>query len=155
SCPLSRLMPYCSKPGPVVEWKIAAPLWCAACSISEERGVLHMAIETSGSGNAAKKDPIAMDGSGAVDAAQMTQQERAEAATKLVERFSLWSGVAGLIPLPIVDVAVVAGLQLQLLRRLSKLYGVAFSDNLGKSIIASLMGSMIPASSGMGVASAL
>jgi uncharacterized protein (DUF697 family) len=42
-----------------------------------------------------------------------------------------------------------------MLRRLSQIYGVPFSSNRGKSIIASLMGSMIPATSGMGVASAL
>ncbi|HEY1363927.1 MAG TPA: DUF697 domain-containing protein [Xanthobacteraceae bacterium] len=114
-----------------------------------------MANETFGSTGAARKDPVAIATTGATDGVGITPDERAQAAAKLVDRFSLWSGVAGLIPLPFVDVATVAGLQLQLLRRLSSLYGVAFSENLGKSVIASLMGSMIPASSGMGVASAL
>ena len=114
-----------------------------------------MANETFGSAGAARKDPVAIATAGAADGVGITPDERAQAAAKLVERFSLWSGVAGLIPLPFVDVATVAGLQLQLLRRLSSLYGVAFSENLGKSVIASLMGSIIPASSGMGVASAL
>src|SRR5262245_40082437 len=110
------------------------------------RKVPQMATETAGTGTT---------GATASDASGTTDQQRDETASQLVERFALWSGAAGLIPIPVVDVATVAGLQLQLLRRLSELYGVPFSENRGKSIIASLMGSMIPATSGMGVASAL
>jgi uncharacterized protein (DUF697 family) len=91
----------------------------------------------------------------APDTAQATDEDRDAKASKLVERFALWSGAAGLLPIPLVDVAAVGGLQLQMLRRLSQIYGVPFSANRGKSIIASLMGSMIPATSGMGAASAL
>ena len=46
-----------------------------------------------------------------------------------------------------------------MLRRLSEIYGVPFSDNRGKSVIASLAGSLIPASTAtttaMGITSAL
>ena len=76
-------------------------------------------------------------------------------ASKLVERFAIWSGVAGLIPIPVVDVVAVGGLQIQMLRRLSQIYGVPFSENSGKALIASLAGSMIPATSGIGAASVL
>jgi uncharacterized protein (DUF697 family) len=85
----------------------------------------------------------------------VTDENRDAIATKLVERFALWSGVAGLVPVPFIDVVAVGGLQLEMLRRLSQLYGVPFSSNRGKSIIASLMGSMIPATSSLGVGSAL
>jgi uncharacterized protein (DUF697 family) len=78
-----------------------------------------------------------------------------ELASKLVNRFAIWSGVAGLIPLPVVDVVAVGGLQLQMLRRISQLYGIPFSENRGKALIASLGGALIPASSGIGAASAL
>jgi len=47
---------------------------------------------------------------------------------------------------PLIDIAAVAGVQLQMLRRLSEIYGVPFTDNRGKSIIASLAGSVLPAS---------
>ena len=76
-------------------------------------------------------------------------------ASKLVDKFSLWSGVAGLLPIPVVDVFAVGGLQLQMLNRLSQIYGVAFAENRGKALIASLAGSWIPATSGIGAASAL
>jgi uncharacterized protein (DUF697 family) len=79
---------------------------------------------------------------------------RKEIASKLVDRFALWSGVAGLIPVPVVDVFAVGGLQIQLLRRISQIYDVPFSENRGKALIASLAGSMIPTTSGIGAASA-
>ena len=82
-------------------------------------------------------------------------ESRDQTASKLVDRFAIWSGVAGLVPLPVVDVLAVGGLQLQMLRRLSQIYGVEFSENRGKALIAALAGCMIPATSGMGAASAL
>ena len=84
-----------------------------------------------------------------------TPEQRHETASKLVDRFSLWSGVGGLIPLPFVDVLAVGGLQLQMLRRLSQIYDVQFTENRGKALIASIAGTMIPVTSGMGAASAL
>jgi uncharacterized protein (DUF697 family) len=87
--------------------------------------------------------------------AESSSADNAELASKLVNRFAVWSGVAGLIPLPVVDVVAVGGLQLQMLRRISQLYGVPFSDNRGKALLASLGGALIPASSAIGAASAL
>ena len=80
-------------------------------------------------------------------------RERRARALKVVERSALWSGAAGLIPLPFVDLAAVGGVQLNMLRKISQIYGVPFSENRGKALIASVFGSMIPASSGMGAAS--
>jgi len=125
---------------------------CFAPRTDEEKGP-HMAQETTGAGTVERKDPAgATTGSGATE---MTDERRHELASKMVDRFSLWGGAAGLIPVPLVDVAAVGAVQLQLLRRLSQLYGVPFSENMGKSVLASLVGSIIPATSGMGVTSAL
>src|SRR6476660_8589029 len=101
-----------------------------------------MAQGTTAAGTGGIKDP----GATGLDTAAMTDQERDEAASKLVDRFSLWSGAAGLIPIPFVDMAAVGGVQLQMLRRLSEIYGVPFSENRGKSILASIAGAVIPAS---------
>jgi uncharacterized protein (DUF697 family) len=98
--------------------------------------------------------PAEMHETGKSEAA-MVMDDRRAFAEKLVERFSLWSGAAGLLPVPFVDMAAVGGLQIQMLRRISQIYGVPFSANLGKSLIASLAGAMIPASSGVGAASLL
>ena len=113
--------------------------------------------EATGSGTAEKIEPP----EGAIDSltTETTDESRDEAASKLVDRFSLWSGAAGLIPLPIVDIVAVGGVQLEMLRRLSDIYGVPFVENRGKSLIASLAGSVLPASTAtttaMGVTSAL
>lgn len=86
---------------------------------------------------------------------EIAPEQRDEMASKLIDRFALWSGAAGLIPLPIVDAVTVGGLQVQMLRRLSQIYNVPFSENRGKALIAALAGSMIPATSGLGAASAM
>src|ERR1700736_1118568 len=78
--------------------------------------------------------------------AERTDAVRDERASQLVDRLSLWSGAAGLIPLPLVDMAAVGGVQLYMLRRLSEIYEIPFAENRGKSILASLVGAMAPAS---------
>src|SRR5579862_8564716 len=103
----------------------------------------------------AKNDATTTTATPAAADAPPRPEERDEFAAKLVNRFAIWSGVAGLVPLPVVDVAAVGGLQLQMLRRLSQVYEVPFSENRGKALIASLAGAMVPATSGMGAGSAL
>ena len=87
--------------------------------------------------------------------AEMTPEERNAMASGLVDRFALWSGVAGLIPVPGIDILAVGGLQVQMVRRLSQIFDVPFSENRGKTLIASIAGAMIPATSGIGAASML
>jgi uncharacterized protein (DUF697 family) len=111
-----------------------------------ERGTA-MATKSSASASPEKEEATAT--------ASPAPESRAEVATKLVDRFAIWSGVAGLVPIPVVDLLCVGGLQVQMLRRLSQIYDVEFSENRGKAIIAALAGTMIPATSGMGAASAL
>ena len=94
-------------------------------------------------------------GATTADTPPMTPEHRHEMAAHLVDRFALWSGAAGLIPVPVVDAVAVGGLQLQMLRRISQIYGVPFSENRGKAVIAALAGAMIPATSGIGAASVL
>src|SRR5215470_9514695 len=103
----------------------------------------------------AQKSSASMSSDSEAMASTDAPEQRDQVASKLVDRFAIWSGVAGLVPLPVVDVLAVGGLQVQMLRRLSQIYGVEFSENRGKALIAALAGCMIPATSGMGAASAL
>ncbi|MGA2894943.1 MAG: DUF697 domain-containing protein [Xanthobacteraceae bacterium] len=80
-------------------------------------------------------------------------EDRRATAVKLVERYTVWSGAAGIIPVPFVDLAAVGGVQIQMLRRISQIYCIPFSKNRGKALVVSLAGSMIPTSSGIGAAS--
>jgi uncharacterized protein (DUF697 family) len=128
------------------------------------RAIVPAAAEPSGAGpplgatareTATAVYPAEMDETMGKSEAAMVMDDRRAFAEKLVERFSLWSGAAGLLPVPFVDLAAVGGVQILMLRRISQIYGVPFSANLGKALIASLAGSMIPASSGAGAASIL
>src|SRR6185437_2776957 len=89
------------------------------------------------------------------EAAADTPETREQMASKLVDRFALWSGVAGLVPVPVLDAVAVGGLQIQMVRRISQIYDVDFSENRGKALLASQAGSMIPTTSGIGAASVL
>lgn len=97
------------------------------------------------------KAPSSRAKTGAI--ANVPDDDRASRATKVVERFSFWSGVAGLLPIPFVDLAAVAAVQIQMLRLISGIYDVPFSENRGKALIAGLFGTVIPVSAGVGMAS--
>jgi len=67
-------------------------------------------------------------------------QIKLEQAGKVVKKYMYWSMGAGLIPIPILDMATVSGVQLKMLSEISKIYEVKFSENAGKTIIAALLG---------------
>ena len=110
-----------------------------------------MAQETTVSGATERRDSAGVPTD--LAAVDMTDSPRDELASHLVDRLSLWSGAAGLIPVPLVDMSAVGGVQLHMLRRLSQIYGVPFSENRGKSILTSLVGAVIPASTATTTAS--
>jgi uncharacterized protein (DUF697 family) len=120
----------------------------ACVSIDNEKNGANMAQETPESSGTTETNTVTPVGPGT---AEMTDSARDELALQLVDRLSLWSGAAGLIPLPLVDVAAVGGVQFYMLRRLSEIYGVPFSDNRGRSILASVAGAVIPASASTSV----
>lgn len=51
---------------------------------------------------------------------------------------------AGLVPIPVFDFVAVTVVQLEMIRRLSNLYGVKFVKHTGKNILASLVGGGFP-----------
>jgi uncharacterized protein (DUF697 family) len=65
-----------------------------------------------------------------------------EEAARIVTRYVYWSTGLSLLPIPVVGVAAVLGVQLKMLGELSKLYGVPFSKHRGKALLASLGGGL-------------
>ncbi len=60
-------------------------------------------------------------------------------------RHHVWTAMAvGLVPIPIVDLAGILGIQLNLLRKLAKRYRVPFLKDSVKNILSSLVGSAMP-----------
>jgi uncharacterized protein (DUF697 family) len=91
-----------------------------------------------------------------VTTAELTMdQRRDQVADQLVSRYVAWAAAAGVIPVPALDVVAVGGIQLQMLRKLTEIYGVPFSENMGKSVIASTVASILPVPAAAGLASAL
>ncbi len=75
----------------------------------------------------------------------MTEQTtKFKEAEGVVRKYMLATAGAGLMPLPLVDLVAVSGLQLAMLNSLAKLYRIEFSEELGKSVIASLVGGGLP-----------
>lgn len=71
-------------------------------------------------------------------------QSKQALATDLVKKYMWWSMGAGLIPVPFVDLAAVSGVQLKMLKDMSDMYGIKFSENRGKAIVGALLGSVVP-----------
>lgn len=111
-----------------------------------------MAVQPNAPGSSGQGQTGTVTNTSTSKPSEMTSEAKAEEASKLVDRFAIWSGAAGLIPLPVVDLVAVGGLQLQMLRRISQIYDLPFSENRGKALITSLMGAAIPTTSGLGAA---
>jgi uncharacterized protein (DUF697 family) len=62
---------------------------------------------------------------------------------------------AGVIPIPVVDWVVLSGIQLKMLHKLTQLYEIPFSKNVGKSLISALLGGMLPTYATASVAGSL
>ena len=69
--------------------------------------------------------------------------DRQAQAMELVEGFLPWSAGAGILPLPGLDMALIIGVQLRMLAKLSELYGVPFKEQAAKSVVATLMASLV------------
>lgn len=68
------------------------------------------------------------------------QDPRDAAASKIVQNHVLWSLSAGLIPVPVADIAAVTAVQMDALKQLATLYGVNYTDDHGKRFVAALSG---------------
>lgn len=102
-----------------------------------------------------------------MDAAEATEVKQDEAANfetmdwdarkaatdKLIYNHVLGAMGIGLIPLPLVDIAALTALQVRLVSKLSHLYNLKFTEDKVKNIIGALIGSVVPASLAMPVAS--
>jgi len=61
-------------------------------------------------------------------------------ADKIIKTHTLWAAGAGLIPIPLVDIAAVTNVQLDMLRQLFGVYGQDYNENQGKVWIFSVLG---------------
>jgi uncharacterized protein (DUF697 family) len=69
--------------------------------------------------------------------------DKKQQADSIVTGHVLLSMGGGLIPLPLVDVATVSFVQLDMLEQLARVYGVEYSVSIGRSFIAALAGTTL------------
>jgi len=70
----------------------------------------------------------------------MADRQRAE---KIINQHIVWAIGAGLVPVPILDIAAVSAIQLDMLKQLSTMYGVSYSESEGKAWLSALSGSIL------------
>ena len=70
--------------------------------------------------------------------------KRLTAANSIIHTHMYVSMGVGVIPAPVVDLLALSGVQMNMIRKLSHLYDVTFSDSIVKNIITSLVGSILP-----------
>jgi uncharacterized protein (DUF697 family) len=70
--------------------------------------------------------------------------ERTTEAYETVRRYWKWSAAAGFIPIMLLDVATVTGLQLKMIADIARVYEVPFSQDRAKAIVGALVGATTP-----------
>lgn len=68
---------------------------------------------------------------------------KTEQASEIIQYHVMWSMGAGAVPLPILDMAAVTAVQLDMLKQLSRLYAVDYQESSGKHLITAIAGSTL------------
>lgn len=64
------------------------------------------------------------------------------AASEIVRNHTIYSMGGSLIPVPLLDLAAVTAIQLDMVKQLSNLYGADYSENSGKALVGALTGNV-------------
>ena len=69
-------------------------------------------------------------------------------ALNIVDRHAMYAAGAGLLPVPLIDSAAIAGVQFAMVRSLADHYSVPFSHERAKAVVSAIAGSVAPVSAG-------
>jgi uncharacterized protein (DUF697 family) len=87
-------------------------------------------------------DPAPVGDASPVPAAEAAAARR-DRVEGIIRKHVLWASGAGLIPIPLADVAAVTGVQVNMLRDLTRLYGSELSESVLQSFVTALTGGML------------
>ena len=73
----------------------------------------------------------------------MSPEELNTKAESIIINHVVWSMGAGLVPIPMLDIVAVSAVQLDMVRQLSKVFELDFSETQGKAMITSMTGSTL------------
>jgi uncharacterized protein (DUF697 family) len=83
---------------------------------------------------------------------EASSSARETAARSTVKYYAAWSFGAGLVVIPVVETMLVVAVQIQMLRKLSDIYGIKFSEHSVRNILMALLGGLAAETLGAGVA---
>ena len=78
------------------------------------------------------------------EAKENVAKESGDSSEGTIRNHVLGSMGVGMIPIPVVDLVALTGIQLNMLRKLAKAYDIPFSKDKVKNILASLIGGGLP-----------
>jgi uncharacterized protein (DUF697 family) len=90
---------------------------------------------------AAPSEPLAAAAEGPVDA------QRLQRARAIVRNYAALAAATGFVPAPLLDTALLSGVQLRMIGALAAHYGIPFEKESGGAVFASLCGGMVSAKS--------
>jgi len=93
--------------------------------------------------------PLSAPGDAAAGRAADT--ERTIGGHAIAERYALYAAAAGLVPMPVIDVAAIAGVQVAMARALAQEYSVPFDREKGRTIVTALAGGVASTATGRSV----
>ncbi len=85
----------------------------------------------------------------------MSDNEQLAQGQGCVRHYERWAFGAGIVPIPVVDMVAITAIQLRMIDRLSDIYEIPFSEHRVRSIIAALLGGILPGRFAMGWAGSL
>ncbi len=69
--------------------------------------------------------------------------KKRDSANEIVKNHVLWAMGAGLVPFPVLDIAAVTAVQLNMIEKLCKTYEIEYSESAGKSFLSALAGGTV------------
>ncbi|HEA19057.1 MAG TPA: DUF697 domain-containing protein [Pseudoalteromonas prydzensis] len=71
-------------------------------------------------------------------------ENRVAVAQIIVDKYSKWSFGSGLIPIPVVDLVALTGIQIKMIDEIAKVYGQSYSENKLRGTISAVIGGSFP-----------
>jgi uncharacterized protein (DUF697 family) len=96
-----------------------------------------------------------LDGIGMPIPWQGLAAKRRTLAQKVVERHGAYAAVGGLAPVPIANIASVAGIIVRMVKQLSELYGIPFERDRTRSFVVGILAGAVPTGVGTAAVSTL
>jgi len=84
---------------------------------------------------------------------QALAASRRSLAQRVVERHGAYAAVGGLLPVPIANIASVAGIIVRMVKQLSELYGIPFNRDRTRSLVVGILAGAVPTGFGTAAAS--